>query len=167
MARISEDPDSWRAGGLVKKYADWEKPPVPQERHKHSKKKSDRWCKGQEGHEHDFSTPDMAHTDACWRREVNGRKYLVCFNYRHGQGVSCSRCQIALRSLSKKARKAAIAVNPKLATEQEKLAEKWCGEGHMYDWQPIERNEAQPWRWSYYREKRICVMCGLIDKYRR
>lgn len=167
MATLSEDTSSWRAGGLVKKYQDWEKPPTPQERHKAKKgKKSDRWCKGQEGHEHDFSIPNMGHTGACWQRDHNGEKRLWCMNYRHGQGVSCTRCQIALRSLSKKARKAVIAQHPELAKEQEKLAAKWCGEGHMWDWQEMEQNDS-PWRWSTYREKRICVMCGLIDKYRR
>lgn len=167
MARISADPSSWEAGGLVEKYKDWEKPPTRGERHKGKpKKKSDRWCKGQEGHEHDFSLPPIPHDEGCWRWTDGRKASMRCYNPKHYQGISCARCGIALKALSKKARKAIIAQYPELANEQEKLAAKWCGEGHMWDWQELEQNES-PWRWSYYREKRICVMCGLIDKYRR
>lgn len=171
MATLSEDSSSWRAYGLVKKYQDWEKPPTPQERRKAKKTKDKRWCKGQEGTEHDFVYQARSHDPACYREYDNGRRReLRCYSHKHRSITECTRCHLDFAHLRGKARKAAIAHNPSLASEQEKLEEKWCQEGHLWDWVERVPNVRSPYYdWGFWRPYiQQCAMCGKgSGKYRK
>ena len=140
--RVSQDSDSWKAGGIVRRDFRSGKVDYPERelRGKSKRKNTKRWCKGREGREH---VPEIKRT---WQRsgvfDKNGKEILVVAY----SEVVCSVCganswhmpdEVLAKVLPEKAK-------------QLELASKWCQEGHLYD--------TQVTTWGSTRK--TCVMCG-------
>lgn len=165
MATLSEDDSSWRASGIIRRdFRHTKGEPEAPTRAVRGRKNTKRWCKGIVGRKHDVRTvvenPHVCGPDCSARRENGGSGY-------HRWGVNrsvtkCVACGMNAWSLDK-----SYKTNP----IQQKLADKWCGEGHLYDWMTnaelarIGKPVNSPWfgpRPSDV-EYHACVMCGKRD----
>lgn len=142
MATLKDDNSSWKAHGLKKKRRDWDNDPKPRNV-KNKKKSTAKWCKGRVGVEHDIQKELIVQLNPlCAKngtRDSNGHR-IFCGHWRH-HVIRCVKCHKEFYQSDKTA-------------EQKKLEEKWCREGHMYDW--VEST----FRWGSGREIQTCLMCG-------
>jgi hypothetical protein len=165
MATLSENGDSWHARGIKRRDFRHVKgdPEVPGSRNR-GRKNTKRWCKGKEGREHDVRTyvenPHACSRDCSYRKENGGTGFHPWGTNR--RVTKCVACGMDSWNLDK-----IYKTNP----IQQALADKWCGEGHLYDWMTdsqltqigLSRRRPQ-YRWmdwpSDRYEHHACVMCG-------
>lgn len=188
MARLSRDDSSWRAHGLKKRYAEFDPDKTPK---KKNKKDTKKWCRGVEGHPHDIRQVVIGVNPNCWecRRKDDDKP---CNHLR--TVTKCVNCNATVTGWGWRAKKTPTKTNKRpqgVITQQEILAEKWCDEGHLWDWTEWEPKKSHPWRFDHfssfgkksirfdsdgnmwrkewkwikeYRTPRVwkhCVMCGL------
>ena len=131
--KLSKDQDTLRASALIKRDRrhDKSEPPAAKVR---SGKNRRRWCRGKQGVEH-----------------VAGRQKA-----KYGDHIEtvCINCGMAGNKLPEHVR---AAVDAELA-ERLRLAEQWCGEGHLYDTVTISYTTVGGYTYEHVRN--VCVMCG-------
>lgn len=164
MATLSEDGDSWRASGVKRRDFRRAKdaPEVPGSRGR--RKNTKKWCKGIVGRKHDVRTyvenPHYCGKDCSYNKENGGTGFHPWATNR--RVTKCVKCGLNSWNLHKSYKTDPI---------QQKLADKWCGEGHLYDWMTnaelarIGKPVNSPWfgpRPSDV-EYHACVMCGKRD----
>lgn len=153
--RISRDPDSYRAEGVLRRdfRSSRGEPDVP--RHVPATKRKDgrRWCRGHEGREH------VAVLVPSWWRTVTVRipDPEAAGGYRigtervpGGQRAECANCGSQRLPVHVTAQ-----VDAKLA-KQLALADRWCREGHLRD------TVEAVGQFGFRSRRRVCVMCGKV-----
>ena len=148
MATLKDDDSSWKAHGLKKKIRDWENDPKPRVV-QNKKKNTHKWCKGKVGVEHDVRNVLIVSLNPmCAKngsRDKDG-KIIRCGHWRHYENkcVNCGKSSYRVAKASRPAYK-----------QQRELEEKWCTEGHLWDWVTIEYSWGKSGR-----EIQTCLMCG-------
>lgn len=166
MAKLSDNSRSWYGDGLRKKFSDWEAKAKPKSK---AKKNTKLWCKGKVGARHDVQEVLIVPlNDDCFKNGkvnvVNGvsqwtRNKPGCGHWKHYE-TKCVNCGMNVRDMDESYK---IALSPELQKQKE-LEEKWCNEGHLYDW--VEYTHRFPiWRRGTGKvevlyEIKTCVMCG-------
>lgn len=158
MAKLSHDASSWRAYGLKKRYETLERDEEVGGKKK-AKKDTKKWCRGVEGHPHNIRsvviglTPCYRNVGGCIQNpDYNGK---LC---NHWKSITkCVNCNAKVTGYGWRNKTNPTKTNKKpngVVTEQQRLAEKWCSEGHLWDWSEFKQDRENQfnrnrWEWSY------------------
>lgn len=166
MATLSEDGDSWRANGVKRRdFRHTKGDPEVATRAVRGRKNTKLWCKGKEGVEHDVRTyvenPHYCYPACSYLKENGGTGF-------HSWGLNRTVTKCVVCGLDKWNLHKSYKTDP----IQQKLADKWCDKGHLYDWMTNAelariRRPIHPDWWEAQRlaemELHACVMCGKRD----
>lgn len=145
MATLKEDPNSWRARGIIKRdfqhsHSEPEVSKPSKGKNKKKGRKDNRWCGQKEGIEHKLYKRYPSWVD---RNKMNAHYEIVC-----------SVCGVTSWKLPDEAK---AQIDPSIA-KRLALAEKWCQKGHLYD--TVEYTYSSSFGVEKTYTKKVCVMCG-------
>lgn len=162
MAKLSDDASGWSASGKRKKIETQKADPQVPKPGSSKKKNTKKWCKGIEGRYHEVKNVQLVNfNDNCWNNLYSPGYYWRdkdkwCGHHRHFE-MKCVGCGMEANRLSKAAKR-----YNGIKTEQEKLEEKWCDKGHLWDWEEFNFEDWKRKQPAYTRLRDVVIRQGAF-----